>query len=52
MLDATIPALTPTPKTDSLRVTSPLAHAGHATLVDTPGTYFSKSLSQPRQRYS
>src|SRR6185503_18512236 len=36
MLEATAPALTPTPNTESLRVTSPLAHAGHATLVDAP----------------
>ena len=52
MLEATIPAFTPTPKTESLRVTSPLAHDGHATFVDAPGTYFSKSFSQPRHRYS
>jgi len=52
MLEATMPAFTPTPKTESLRVTSPLAQAGHATLVAVPGTYFSKSFSQLRQRYS
>src|SRR5262245_59954326 len=40
------------PKTDSLREMSALAHAGQVTLVEAPGTYFSKSLSHARQRYS
>jgi len=41
------------PKTDSLRMTSPLAHAGHATTVaDAVWTYRSKSRWHARQRYS
>jgi hypothetical protein len=52
MLDATGLVPAPSPNTESLRVMSPLAQAGHATWVETPGTYFSKSFPQPRQRYS
>jgi hypothetical protein len=40
------------PKTESLRVMSPLWHVGHATFVEGPWTYFSKSWPQPRHRYS
>ena len=40
------------PNTDSFRLTSPLAHVGHATAVAAECTYFSKSFPQPRQRYS
>jgi hypothetical protein len=40
------------PKTDSLRMTSPLSQSGHAIVLDVRGTYFSKSFPQPRQRYS
>ena len=40
------------PKTDSLRETSALLHAGHATSDDVRARYFSKSFPQPRQRYS
>jgi hypothetical protein len=52
MLEATGLVPAPSPNTDNLRVMSLPAHVGHATLVETPGTYFSKSLPQPRQRYS
>jgi hypothetical protein len=40
------------PKSDSFRVTSALSQVGHATPLDVRGRYFSKSLPQPRQRYS
>jgi hypothetical protein len=52
MLEATVLVPTPSPNTESLRVMSALAQVGHATCVETPATYFSKSLPQPRQRYS
>jgi hypothetical protein len=51
-MEATNPPSLFIPKTDSLRVMSPLAQDGQATVVEAPGTYFSKSLSQARQRYS
>ncbi len=38
--EATNPPSLLRPKTDSLRVMSPLAHSGQATVEDTPGTYF------------
>jgi hypothetical protein len=51
-MDATTPPSLRRPKTESLRVMSPLAQVGHATLAEAPGTYFSKSALQLRQRYS
>jgi hypothetical protein len=52
IVEATGPVPAPSPNTESLRATSALAQTGHATAVDAPGTYFSKSLPQPRHRYS
>jgi hypothetical protein len=40
------------PKTDSLRITSALSQLGQAAPLEVRGRYFSKSLPQPRQRYS
>src|SRR5439155_16124175 len=37
------------PKTESLRVMSPLWHVGQATVVEGPWTYLSKSCPQPRR---
>jgi hypothetical protein len=51
-MDATAPPSLRIPKSESLRVMSPLAQLGHATLAAAPGTYFSKSALQARQRYS
>jgi hypothetical protein len=40
------------PKTDSLRITSALSQLGQDAPLEVRGRYFSKSLPQPRQRYS
>ena len=53
MLEATEPPSLFMPKTDNLRMTSPLSHSGHATVVaEGAGTYRSNSRWQARQRYS
>jgi cell division septation protein DedD len=52
MEEATNPPSLLSPKTESFRVMSLLAQPGQATFVDAPGTYFSNSRPQPRQRYS
>jgi hypothetical protein len=51
MLDATGPSLFMA-KTESLRRTSTLAQAGHATAVAGVATYRSNSWPHPAQRYS